>query len=1140
MITFLSSAPGGCRPLSCVLTLAISGAWVGAAETPSGVPARAEVERRSETVELSPFVIDTSRDDSFAASNAGTATRLALNMAEVPAAYSVITRELIEALNITNAAEAASWAPNGAAASPQDLVQAPLLANNRGIGVSGQQRNNYLTGGLLESYAVEQYEFGRGPNAALFNIGASSALSGGMGAQTKRARYDRSFETIASTYGSWDYKRTTLDVNRALTNRLAVRGNAVWFDRGGWAMNEFERTKGATAGLSYLIRPQTEFRIEGARDSTRRNIVSRTAGIYDELSGWDGVTVFREPISNAILGTANTPGVPNSFGQVLRFQGESQGVTRRGSEYYVWSPYSGQPMVMNYQNEGYTRRADQTANVPMLSNGVLYTRGTGLPFGNGSTGTIYPTATQNLSNPNFLYQLNLPADRFDRAIAGSAFELPDKRFTQMFDVPGYTQDMKDVNFALAHQIGREWFIEVGADVNRVDSRTLREGGLTGVNNVRIDINQLLPNGAPNPNFLQPYGDAPLSRSDRNFINRSVRANLAYKLENTRWGSYMFNLNAARSSRTTENRTSRYSIANLPDPRMWQSVANTIVVRQYWNAPSRPYGDDGIPAQLSRNVFSADNNSYTTLNEAVRPRWVMANWDDTKEKFDNAVLAMSAKYWGGRLMLLAAQRYDRFSSRLRSRAEYGDLPSDWDGVTLYYKPEAPEDWESLTYIPRNLTTGVPTSTRPVPAATRPRQNQPGVVNNNGVQIYNPLFANDRFRNDYSPPVNEGSNFTGTYGGVFKAFKKVAVVGNYSTSYVPPPTNSFKLDNSLAAPRTGFGYDGGLRLTLLEGRLTTNVNYFFNREDNQSVAPPTTTSINNLLGRNSATDPSSEGRNIQGAPNIFGTDYQSSRTSGVEVEVIGQIARGMRFMLNFGTARVFTFDRFPQAREIVLANADLFRQVLEDAGGRLDTTQHPNGAPGLAVVNSAVVAAVASEQTGAVTDYNTIWTNYAAVLSDQPAISNDRWTLNVYLDYTMQTGRLKGLRLGLGAQVPGRDYAGSRSADTIVDPNNPTRTIDDPTVDQSTAVFVKRPTLVNATLGYGFRFRENSRWFKGKEMTFQLSIKNLLNDQSIVYAVFDVVARPPGGDLSKPNRVSVTPRNGVYTQPTSFLFTTTLKL
>ncbi|HRE81237.1 MAG TPA: hypothetical protein PLN52_09330 [Opitutaceae bacterium] len=1096
-------------------------------------------DRRDDLVQLSPFQVDTDKDDGFAASNAGTATRMSLEMRDVPAPYSVMTREFIDALSITNVAEAASWMPNGAAVVSQDLVQQPMQFNTRGTdNNSGQQRNNYLTSGLLESYALERYEFGRGPNAALFNIGGQSALSGGLGAQTKRPRYDRSFQNISATYGSWDYKRSTLDVNQSLNDRLALRMNAVWFDRNGWRMLESEKTKGITAAGAFLLTPKTEIRVEGAYDKTARNIPS--IGIFDNVSGWDGVTVFRGPISDAVLGTQSVPGIPNSFGQVLRFQGEAQGVNRRSAEYYVWDPHSGQNMIMNYQNEGFTRRADSTVNVPILANGVLYTRGTGLPFGNGGTGIVAPTATQNANDEApFRYQINLPNDRFDRAINGSAFRIPSKRFTLAFDEALYTQDMKDANIAISHQIGQRWFFEAGADVNKVYSKAIRDGGVT-VRTIRIDINQLLPNGAVNPNYLQPYGDAPVGYTYRNFLNKSVRANIGHRLNAGKWGEYVFNLNVSSNSRTTENRNRKYSVATLSDPRMWQSSAQVVVVRQYWNSPDRPYGDSQIPTTLSQNVFSTGNASYTTTQRTITPRWVMADWNDTKEKFDNAVLAIGAKYFGGRLAVLAAARHDKYSSQTRSRLEYGDLPSNWDGATLLYKPTAPADWADLKYLPRNATTGVVTSTTPVPAATRPRVNPTGVTVNNGVQVPNAFFANDRFRNDYSPPVNKGTGITGTYGLVYHLTNHISVVGNYATSYVPPPTNAFTLYNELVEPLTGVGYDGGLRFRFFQDRLTFNTSYFYNQEDHQRIAPPTTASINNLLSRNAATDPSPDGRNIQGLPDIFGTDYQSAKTSGVEFEIVGKITRGWRVMFNLGTAEVFTYNRYPMAKTFVPENADFYRQVLEDAGGRLDTTQRPNGAPGLAVINPNVTAAIASEQSNAVIDYNNIWANYATVQSTGQAQGNNRVTINTYSDYTIQTGRLKGLRFGLGLQVRGRDYVGSRSADTIVDPNNPLRAIDDPTVGQEDAIYAKRPPIVTATFGYSLRLKNGWRVLQNKEMTFQLTIRNLLNDQSVVYNGYDVIGRPPNGDFTQPNRISVTPRNSVYTEPISFLFTTSLKL
>jgi hypothetical protein len=246
-----------------------------------------------------------------------------------------------------------------------------------------------------------------------------------------------------------------------------------------------------------------------------------------------------------------------------------------------------------------------------------------------------------------------------------------------------------------------------------------------------------------------------------------------------------------------------------------------------------------------------------------------------------------------------------------------------------------------------------------------------------------------------------------------------------------------------------------------------------------------------------------------------------------------------MFNLGTARVFTYNRYPLAKIYVPQNTAAFRQVLEDAGGRLDTTQHPNGAPGLASVNPAVAAALASEQTNAVTDYNNIWANYALVQSDTPTAGQDRTAINAFSDYTIQSGRLKGLRIGLGAQYAGRYFVGTRSGDSIVNPANPATAIDDPTVDQNTRILARRPVIVTATFGYSMKLKSPKR-FAGKELSFRLLVKNLMNNQMIIYNDANVALRPPNGDYSKPNRVAVLGFSNLYTEPISFLLTTTLKL
>lgn len=1105
-----------------------------------------------QTVVLSPFTVNTDRDNGFTAVNAGTATRLALEMRDVPAAYQVMTRDFIDALGITNVQEATQWATNGGSipdGNGQDVFNITFLANMRGVALSGgQQRNNYLSSGTLDSYSLERYDFSRGPNAALFSIGGNTALGGGMGGQTKRARYDRAAESLAFTYGSWDYKRTTIDLNRPLTDRLAVRANAVIFDRGGWRIGEFEKTKGITVAAAYMITPKTELRVEGAYDHTKRN--NPQVNLFDNVSGWDGRTVFRGPITNALWGNqSDTPGAANALGYALTWNGETQGVNRQGSPYHVYSPFSGQNVIMNYQNEGFTRRADETARTPMLWNGTVYTRAltaagaAALPFGNAGSTTTLPAIITNTANGGELdlrYQAMLPDDRFNRALAGSAFRVPDKRFNNSLDTEILGQRTKDANFSLAHQVGDSLYLELGGDVNQVHDRRMNPNNLR---NVRIDINQTLPNGTANSHFLQPYMDTPLVWNNRFTTNTSLRANVGWKHNYAKWGDYVLNLNTSLAKRNIRNRNYVYSMTSNPDPRMWQGADEQIRFRYYWNETSRPYTDSGVPASAYKFNW-VDLNNPVASTVTVQPRWVLGDWNDQDEQFNNAILAGSAKYFGGKLVVLSSTRFDAYQTKQRSRMEFGDLPANWDGSTLYYKPDAPANWRALAYIPRDNTTGAALAAAAIPAATRPRVNTtiPANTSNNGVQVGVPAFANDRFRNDSSNPVNQGNGFRISDGFVYHALKWVSLTANYATSYVTPPVGAFTLTNDIVEPQTGSGYDTGLRFTLFNGRLTANTNYFYNVEEHQRIGAPTTGSINSLLSRNQANDATSGGRNTRGIPDVFGSDYQSAKNRGIELEIQGQLAKGLRMMINFGTGKVENYERFPLARGFVLENAAAYKQVLEDAGGLLDTTQKPSNAPhapGLAVINPAVTPAVSAERTNAVNDYNNIWINYETILNDTPLRGTNRKTANVFLDYIVQTGRFKGVSFGLGGQYRGTNFLQYRTADTIVSQTNPNVAIDDANLGTNDGVYVKLPTIFTATAGYTLRLKSGARW-QPNQIVFQLRLRNLTNNQQVVYQDAGLQARPPGGDITKPNRVSVPVRIGGYTEPISFLFTTTLRL
>jgi hypothetical protein len=307
-----------------------------------------------------------------------------------------------------------------------------------------------------------------------------------------------------------------------------------------------------------------------------------------------------------------------------------------------------------------------------------------------------------------------------------------------------------------------------------------------------------------------------------------------------------------------------------------------------------------------------------------------------------------------------------------------------------------------------------------------------------------------------------------------------------------------------------------------------------------------------------------------------DYIANYNDGWEFEVAGNITRGWRLSASFGTARINEYDRWPLSPGYVLARQNEFRQVLEAAGGIIDTntplmngSRRVNAAPGTAISNPAITPTMyeavvlvdgsrANNQTrlNAVNAYNNIWIAYDNIEHQTETFGLKRLSAKLVTDYTIQTGKLKGLRYGISAFYVDRDLAGYRGGDTVANPNfvqynpalpvSPTNQpvsatnrpwIDDPNVNSDTPVWVKRPFEINALFGYTHRLRGLGR--RGTEIEFQLNIKNLLNGDDVYYQDDGVTLRPPNGDVNAPNRVAVPGRIASYQRPINFEFTTIFK-
>ena len=171
------------RALLCALTLAA--ASLGHAQAVAPAP------ERSAAVQLSPFEVNTDKDTGFAAASSLAGGRLASDLRDTPVAYSVITRDFIDALNLTDLQSAAEWTTSSTASvdnGQQNFFFNPVQYTVRGAGGGRPQRNFFPQFNNGDSYNLERYDFGRGPNAVLFGNGSLGGISSST---TKRAQTNR-------------------------------------------------------------------------------------------------------------------------------------------------------------------------------------------------------------------------------------------------------------------------------------------------------------------------------------------------------------------------------------------------------------------------------------------------------------------------------------------------------------------------------------------------------------------------------------------------------------------------------------------------------------------------------------------------------------------------------------------------------------------------------------------------------------------------------------------------------------------------------------------------------------------------------------------------------------------------------------
>ena len=249
-----------------------------------------------QAVELNPFVVNSTTDTGYLASNTLAGSRMNTELRNVASVVSVFTPEFMSDLAATSIGDLMEYGLNtqvdlGAGdfnhQGDQNSV-ADNVGTQKNFRVRGQESTVSMEyfgqAGPLDTYNLERAELSSGPNAILFGTGAAGGL---LNMSIKRPNTRRPAVENRLVLGSFNERRFTTDINvPVVKDRAALRLLLLRGAEDGWQRPGEKDTRRGT--LSVMVRPfkKTELTasLEHGRIDQTKNSVASTA--LDSLSGW--------------------------------------------------------------------------------------------------------------------------------------------------------------------------------------------------------------------------------------------------------------------------------------------------------------------------------------------------------------------------------------------------------------------------------------------------------------------------------------------------------------------------------------------------------------------------------------------------------------------------------------------------------------------------------------------------------------------------------------------------------------------------------------------------------------------------------------------------------------------------------------
>ncbi|MES2695214.1 MAG: TonB-dependent receptor plug domain-containing protein, partial [Verrucomicrobiota bacterium] len=219
-----------------------------AATPPAPATAANRAASGQEAITLSTFTVREEQDIGYESMQTTSGMRTVQELKNVSNSISILNAQFLEDIGATSMDEMANWFVSGEG-NPEPNAQVESRVVLRGIPNAYALRNGWIWFSAMDSYSTEKIELLRGPNAFLYG---EADVGGAQNQITKRGLFTRDITRLKLMFGSHEFRRAEIDINRRIIpQKLAVRVAAMKTYNESWIDNVKRDSRGIYAAVTY-------------------------------------------------------------------------------------------------------------------------------------------------------------------------------------------------------------------------------------------------------------------------------------------------------------------------------------------------------------------------------------------------------------------------------------------------------------------------------------------------------------------------------------------------------------------------------------------------------------------------------------------------------------------------------------------------------------------------------------------------------------------------------------------------------------------------------------------------------------------------------------------------------------------------